>query len=194
MIISDNYKFIYIDVPKTASVTLDSIFTEYSGGYLQRPPAQSNLMTKHCRVVPEHAKYYTKIISVRNPYDRMTSFYYFSVARKVELQQMGVSTFDEFIDYCLDATIKHDGTEVNGLMYRYFPIWKYVKPIGYNVVLKLESLQEDIKGLEFLPKDIILPVKNDNSHPSWEEVENSERKEKIQLWAGEDFELFGYEK
>ena len=194
MIISDNYKFIYIDVPKTASVTLDSIFTEYSGGYLQRPPAQSNLMTKHCRVVPEHAKYYTKIISVRNPYDRMTSFYYFSVARKVELQQMGVSTFDGFIDYCLNATIKHDATEVNGLMYRYFPMWKYVKPISYNVVLKLESLQQDIAQLDFLPKDITLPIRNENSHPAWEEVETLERKEKIQLWAGEDFELFGYEK
>lgn len=194
MIISDKYKFIYIDVPKTASVTLDSIFTEHSAGYLQRPPAQSNLMNKHCRVVPEHAKYYTKIVSVRNPYDRMTSFYYFSVARKVELQQMGVSTFDEFIDYCLNTTIKHDATEVNGLMYRYFPMWKYIKPMSYNVVLKLESLQEDIAQLDFLPKDIILPIKNNNSHPSWEEVENQERKEKIQLWAGEDFELFGYEK
>ena len=194
MIISDKHKFIYIDVPKTASVTLDSIFTEYSGGYLQRPPIQSNLMNKHCRVVPEHAKYYTKIVSVRNPYDRMTSFYYFSVARKVELQQMGVSTFDGFIDYCLNATIKHDATEVNGLMYRYFPMWKYVKPISYNVVLKLESLQQDIAQLDFLPKDITLPIRNENSHPAWGEVETLERKEKIQLWAGEDFELFGYEK
>ena len=194
MIISDKHKFIYIDIPKTASVTLDSIFTEYSGGYLQRPPIQSNLMNKHCRVVPEHAKYYTKIVSVRNPYDRMTSFYYFSVARKVELQQMGVSTFDGFIDYCLNATIKHDATEVNGLMYRYFPMWKYVKPISYNVVLKLESLQQDIAQLDFLPKDITLPIRNENSHPAWGEVETLERKEKIQLWAGEDFELFGYEK
>ena len=194
MIVSDKHKFIYIDVPKTASVTLDSIFTEHCAGYLQRPPIQSNLANKHCRIVPEHAKYYTKIISVRNPYDRMTSFYYFSVSRKVELQQMGVSTFDEFIDYCLDTTLKHDATEVNGLMYRYFPMWKYVKSIGYNVVLKLESLQEDITQLDFLPKDIILPVKNDNRHPSWKEVETPERKEKIQLWAGEDFELFGYEK
>ena len=194
MIISDKHKFIYIDVPKTASVTLDSIFTEHCAGYLQRPPTQSNLMNKHCRVVPEHAKYYTKIVSVRNPYDRMTSFYYFSVARKVELQQMGVSTFDGFIDYCLDATIKHDAIEVNGLMYRYFPMWKYVKPISYNVVLKLESLQEDIAQLDFLQKDIVLPIRNDNSHPAWEEVETPERKEKIQLWAGEDFDLFGYEK
>jgi len=79
-------------------------------------------------------------------------------------------------------------------MYRYFPMWKYVKSIGYNVVLKLESLQEDIAQLDFLPKDIILPIKNDNRHPSWKEVETPERKEKIQLWAGEDFELFGYEK
>jgi len=73
-------------------------------------------------------------------------------------------------------------------------MWKYIKSIGYNVVLKLESLQEDIAQLDFLPKDIILPIKNDNSHPAWEEVETAERREKIQLWAGEDFDLFGYEK
>ena len=194
MIVSNKNKFIYFDVPKTASLSLDNIFLQHAEGIFIRPPFTSNLSNKHCRIIPQFAKDYTKIISVRNPYDRMTSFYYFHVKRKVELQQMGISTFDEFIDYCLNVTNKYDATVEDGLMYRYFPIWKYVKPTGYDIVIKLESLREDLSKLNFLPKDIILPTENQNSHPDWEEVETPERKEKIQLWAGEDFELFGYEK
>ena len=194
MHISKKHKFVFLDVPKTASLTLDTIFEEKFGANLNKPPIVSNLGQKHSRSIPDWAKDFTKITCVRNPFERISSFYYFTLTHKQLSKDMGIETFDDFIDHCLECTACSPDDQKNGKIYRYFPAWKFLAPMGYDIVLKQESLAEDFSKLTFVNDDIKLPEKNRNSkNKGWQELYTPERHEKVVAWAGEDFKLFNYD-
>lgn len=181
MIICDSLEIVYIDVPKTASLSLDTFFKS-KGGQLHK----HSQGLKHGRSIPPRAHSYTKVASVRNPFDRVTSFYYF---RKMRNQTS--DSFDEFLDFLLKT--KDYGPGYNDLnTYIFFPICKYLQPIGYDVILKQESLEKDLKQLLGF-QEINLETKNKINRPTWGYMYNKERAEKIIEWAEQDFELFGYE-
>lgn len=194
MHISKKHKFVFLDVPKTASLTLDTIFEKKFGAKLNKPPRASKLGQKHSRIIPGWAKEYTKITCVRNPFERISSFYFFTLTDKKLTKDMGIKTFDDFIDHCLKCTTDSHNNQKNGRVYRYFPAWKFLAPMGYDIVLKQETLAEDFSKLPFVNDDIKLPEKNRNSkNKGWQELYTPERHEKVVTWAGEDFKLFGYD-
>jgi len=204
MHISEKYKFVFIDIPKTASLTLDTVFENRYDAKLSKPPRNSKLGEKHSRIIPEWASTFTKVTCVRNPFERICSFYHFVDGQLVNPRNpklgtlfnfYGIKTFDDFIDKSIEYTQLCPDNEVNGFQYRLFPAWKYLAPMGYDIVLKQEKLLEDFKKLPFVDKQESLPRKNSNkTNVGWGEVYTTERRDKIIEWAGKDFELFGYDK
>ena len=202
MHISTKYKFVFIDIPKTASLTLDTVFQNNFEAALSKPPKVSKLGEKHSRIIPDWANNFTRITCVRNPFERICSFYHFMKDQpirpgspKMTIDLYNIKTFDDFIDKSLEYTNVCPDNEVNGIQYRLFPAWKYLAPMGYDIVLKQENLLEDFKKLPFVDKQDTLPRKNSNkTNVGWGEVYNTERRDKIIEWAGKDFELFGYDK
>ena len=81
MIISDKYKYLGICIPKTGSTSIQSLFTPY-GQLLGAGPNEHHMTLEEAlRRFPE-ANDYFKFAFVRNPYDRIISFYhYFSHVR-----------------------------------------------------------------------------------------------------------------
>ena len=105
MIISDKFKFVYVDVPKTGSVSFERSFREnFSGKTVY--PNHSKKLSKHCREIPEHAKDYTTVVSVRNPYTRAISLYSY------HLRVTGTTTaeysFENFLDMIIDNQEKYE--------------------------------------------------------------------------------------
>ena len=198
MIISDSHKFVYYDPPKTASAALDTFFTKNYGGGAQKPLNSGAVRTKHGRQIPDTAKDYFKVVSVRNPFERIISFYYFSTTAPHSRGILKYNTeawqnIDTFIDFCV-RNVKTDSYTADSHQYIYFPVWKFLEPMGYDAFVRKEHLSEDLAKLPFIKGTPSIPKTNTTKkYPTWEELETPERKEKIIAWAGKDFELFGYE-
>jgi len=194
MHISKKHKFVFIDIPKTASLTLDTIFENTYGAKLHRPPKGSYLGEKHSRQIPDWAKSYTRVTCVRNPFERICSFYHFMKKQSKLFDWYGIHNIDDFIDVCLDYSLTCPDDEPHGWKYRMFPAWKYLRPTGYDIVLRQEHLAEDFAKLPFVTGEVTLPEKNrNNSNTGWAEEYTSDRRNKIQTWAEHDFDMFGYD-
>lgn len=179
MMISTKLRMVYIDVPKTASFTLDTLFEEDGWELIKHDQG-----IKHRRVIPNNAKNFTIVASVRNPFDRATSFYFFRKELKQEKE-----SFDDFLDILL-STKKLDASYKKKNLYIFFPICKYLKPIGYDIILRQENLVEDLKQIGY--NNVTLETKNKLDRPSWGDMYTKKREEKIIEWAEADFEEFGY--
>lgn len=198
MLIVPNRNLIYIDVPKTASSSIELVLQKVYGGtmYYTHPT-----LKKHCREIPEDKKDWVKLVSVRNPYERIISHYFFHIKRGVLDKIVPSCHPNEHTDENLDIFLDHHVSLINRPsniedqeVYRLFPLWKYLEPIGWDIFVKVETLLQDLIDKDILPKPILLPKVHDNPHTSWNNLKTQERKEKIQEWAGIDFELFGYKK
>lgn len=202
MLVSNKYKFIYIDIPKTGSTSARQSFQEFDKTSELIPVP---IMTKgqfkdkklepfHSRNLPNNAKNYTKIITVRNPYDWMVSNWYFYNKKGMQ-QYPRFSNIEAFVNYCINCTLNYPSDEKDIAIYRHFPAWKYAEPIGYDIFLKLENINEEIKKLSFLPKNFKWLYKNKNkARPPTNNILTNSVIDKINIWAEKDFELFGYEK
>jgi len=192
MIIHNKKEFVYLNIPKTGTQSLDQIFTGIGGKWVRvqniSPGAQS-----HYRHIPQHAKEYKKIISVRNPYTRMLSMYNFELGRD-SVNALG-KTFKEYCEWALDLTYNADIHTEDDNIYRYFPCWKYAEPNGWDYVIKTESISNDINNIPFLTDSVKnIPHNNKSQGLTWEQAKTTEIIHIINKWAGKDFELFGYNK
>ena len=208
MIVSDEYKFVYYDIPKTGSVSLDNYFRKNYNGYYSVSPfnflPNKRGRVKHNRDAPKGKEDFIKIASVRDPYERAVSMYFFT--RKIirELQQRGAKinlpgysisyNFDEFLDF-LNSNEKNNDIMLRSSQTDYMSHEK-----SYHV-LHLESLEDDLKKLPFYKSDVKFPLRHENMTainnkptPKWKDMYNESRREKIIEFANEDFEKFGYEK
>ena len=188
MIISDKFKFVYIDVPKTGSVSFERSFRENFSGKTVYPNHGKNL-SKHCRKIPEHAKDYTTVVSVRNPYTRAISLYSY------HLRATGMTTaeysFENFLDMIINNQEKYE--KDNYLMY--LSLHRYLSPIPLaesTHFIQLENAETQMNNLPFVSKSIKMPHRNDTKEKN--NIEFSDTViDKIKTWAGRDFELGGYD-
>lgn len=187
MIVDTKHKFVYFDIPKTASSTLDQIFIKH-GGKLVKPPSK---LAKHNRIVPAYALEYKKIVSIRNPYDRATSHYFMAIRNKTNIP---TKSFEDYLDYCI-STLEESTNTTNSLMYHWFPMWKFLGDWLYKIdyIIRFEHLNEDLAKIPFI-KISNIPHINEVPHKKFEEIKTSNIINKINTWAEKDFEIFGYKK
>ncbi len=186
MIISDSHKFIYYDLPKTGSCSLDRVFSRYGKCI---PKALNN--KKHNRIVPKNKENYYKIASIRNPYERAISFYHQGLAKNFDIAK---KSLDALLDHLVYCALNGEPNDLSTLIGNHFPIWKYlyiVEPIDYYI--KLEYIQEDLNNIP-LNINKNLPHLNKRNHPKFKDYINQERLEKINIWAGQDFKKYNYKR
>ena len=76
MIFSDKYKYLGICIPKTGSTSLQSLFGPPYGEVVGRGPGEHHMDLKEALRQFHRTKDYFKFTFVRNPYDRVVSFYH----------------------------------------------------------------------------------------------------------------------
>ena len=187
MIISDKYQFVYIDVPKTGSTSFDQFFCHKKLAGKIVPPENSK-RSKHCRTIPAHAEQYTKIISVRNPYRRFQSLYCYYLRK--QLDKANTLSVDDFSKKIIEEKDKYQ----NSGFTMYLSMSEYLKPFAISkndYIIQLENANSNIAALPFDTNGIKLPWKNASDKDTFSDQAPATIA-KINQWAGDDFDRFGY--
>ena len=180
--VSDKFKCIFIEVPKTGSTSIRHII-----GQPEKP--HLNICQIADQVSADVFDSYFKFGFVRNPWDRAVSLY----ERKEGLQAKQVMDFEEFINWMKFSSC----TCIHPVPHRYQLDW-FVSPHGDIVVDyigKFENIDEDWEKISkqlginaSLPK---LNVNPDKKH--YTEYYTDKTKEIIKKRFAEDIEYFEYE-
>lgn len=185
---------------KTASESLHLFFNSISesNNPYHRGKKGKKMYRHHGRFSPIKCNKYSKIVSIRNPYDRIASIYAMSKRQKQEQRNMrlpvrGLNDLLDFLLYRLKVDTAQDN---NDYQHRWLPIHKFIEPItNVKHLLRFEHLEKDISNLPFIKNKFTLPHRNFYiSYPSFEKIATIEILEKANIWAGEDFKLFNYKK
>lgn len=208
--ISNQYKCIFIEVPKTGSTSIRSVIGKPVKPHLDMQEIESSwiyegenfLNKKSLRktydLIPKNIrqkigqrwlKSYFKFGFVRNPWDRVVSLY----LRKEGIQKSKEMTFEEFvywIEYSSD-TCKKAST------HKYQIDWfkNNDGKIAVDFIGKFENLEQDF---DFVARkigvDVQLPHKNKNTknRKHYHEYYNDETKNIIAKKFDVDIEYFGY--
>ena len=193
--ISHKLKFIFVHIPKTSGNSLslflkdfidndvihcESIMGEKQGISILCEKTKKDI--KHCdiryykNIYGDKIEKYFKFTIVRNPYDRILSFYLWSKGKNNQ-----VFNRNEFIKF-----IKNN----NSLQHKYIDNTFHI--------IYYENLIKDLKNIECL-KDIVdfnyYPKLNasSNSLRNYNEIFDKELKDLVFYKYKKDFELFGYE-
>ena len=75
MVFSDEYKYLGICIPKNGSTSIQSLFSRY-GRLVGDGPGEHHMDLQEALRLFPHTKDYFKFAFVRNPYDRILSFYH----------------------------------------------------------------------------------------------------------------------
>jgi hypothetical protein len=198
MMVSEELKMVYIDPPKTGSSTMDDIckahgfkFVKYRNPSIQRG---KKVFNKHLRWVPKEYQDFLTFATVRNPYTRMFSMYHFDKAHKYNfLKHVKLKTFKDYVDGVVKGSTTFPVTNHNLMLYRYLPLHKYLSVARVDKFVRLENLYSDLENLGIkVEKERTL---NKGKYVrTWEDVKTPYLIDQINTWAGDDFELYGYEK
>tara|TARA_Y200000002_G_C22620701_1_gene638040 strand:+ start:683 stop:1291 length:609 start_codon:yes stop_codon:yes gene_type:complete len=199
--ISHKLKFIFIHIPKTSGNSLSVFLTDFVNNTvtIRDSPAgkdcnvsiicekRSQKQIKHAnidyykRLYGKQINDYFKFTIVRNPYDRILSYYFY---QKCNLQEKNYETFnrDEFINF-----VKENKQILN--QYTYIDN-------SFHIVY-FENLIDDLKNLDCF-KGVIdfnnYPKLNSsyNSKIDFETIYDKELKDLVFNKFKKDFDIFGY--
>jgi len=182
-VISDKFKCIFVEVPKTGSSSIRSLIGQ---------PIKPHLNICQIASEIEREKFYSyfKFGFVRNPWDRAVSLY----ERKQGLQLKSKMSFEEFIEWMKFSSC----TCVHPLPHRYQLDW-FVNPHGdviVDFIGKFENLQDDWGKISLkLEADRELPKVNVNpdKRRHYTEYYTSKTRRIVLERFAVDIEYFGYE-
>lgn len=206
-------KFLYIDIPKTASRSTLLTLRKNFDGDIFRPPLSHN---------PDPTEGYDdyfKFCTVRHPYDRMCSLWWHTCKRGLDkwnyISDMGANE-NTLLNFLKVYKARRESVDIS----TYWASWPretgnwdsihiapqnlYAENINFDCILRYETLQEDFNKLPFMTAPIELPVMNTTLVPSrnhregfilrppTEEMLNDETKEFIYNMSKEEFDMFNY--
>jgi len=197
MLVSEKNKFIFIHIQKTAGNSI----TEFLKNNI---PDLKPILNKHDFAIQGKHKLgdqwddYFKFAFVRNPWDRLVSWYSM-IKDKNQKNKFGKyvtensSNFEEFIKNCTDIIQDNDGiksAEFNQL--------DYLIDENGNIIVdfigRFENLEEDfnkiIKKLNM--PELKLPILNSSKHEDYKKYYNEETKKIIEKRFKKDIDFFKY--
>jgi hypothetical protein len=177
--IIEEHKTIFIHIPKNAGTSIETLFANSS--FRIQPNKHANIheiKKKFPKLYDSHRKF----TIVRNPYDKMVSWYFY-LKRKVGEKHKVV----EFNDWIKDPQLFwHADDPIHFLDPQHTWIDDTVK------VIKFENLNEELN--EFFKEDIKLPITNKSNHDHYSTYYNRKSLDIIYDRYEEDFEKFNYKK
>jgi chondroitin 4-sulfotransferase 11 len=209
MRISHKHKFVFIAISKTASVTIRTLLNQYSdiryGNFSNKNPHITARDVKKELFVNDTKKFnsYFKFAFVRNPWERMVSWYEFMCKQvhKIESEKYNnvATNYAPYKKMCLlgfDGYIRFQHEKKNS---GFFGYERYYSDKNGNNLLdfigKLENLQEDFNTIcdkIGIPRKQ-LPHKNKTKHKHYTEYYDEETKHIVAERYAKDIEYFGYE-
>ncbi len=185
MVVLRKQKHIYVELIKTGTHSVRRWLRDNYMGKIVKPGDEYH----HSCNVPDEYKDYTVFVTVRNPYERTLSHYYFS-----NLHQ----PLKAFLQYLLDSK---EGIFKEGVKFPYIHCSqkKQYDIAGAKEFIRLEHFRKDaLAKLDFvkrtvpkLPRLHVTP-----GRPKKRALECYTKSELDMIWEcyKEDFEAFGYEK
>jgi hypothetical protein len=199
MIINNEKKWLYIGPPKTGSTALSYLLTD--GKYNKNSHiGDSSINFEGIVINDQHtpwppdklsSKYdnYNVFISVRNPFSRIVSLYnHWKHGKNYKHKFISKEkTFEEFVKLVLNKNLSNDG-------FFHTTITDWVS--RYNLFIKQENLQNDLRMLNIHSIDFNVPIINEKlgSTKHWKEEHNKKTIEMTIEWAEKDFYNFEYSK
>lgn len=180
--VSDQYKCIFIQVPKTGSTSIRHLLG-------QPPKPHLNACQIEQNIAAEKFENYFKFGFVRNPWDRAVSLY----ERKEGLQLKNKMSFDEFVEWLKFSS----ATCLHPLPHRYQLDW-FLNQNGDVIVDFIGRFEQLQKDWGFVSKRIglshQLPHLNKNCQRShYSRYFNKKTRQIIADRFAVDIEYFGYE-
>lgn len=179
--ISHSHKFLFIQIPKTATSSIHSVLAphmEYDYTQISRHAKYSEA----AEFYPE-SKNYFKFSFVRNPWDRLLSFYFFKKTDKAKEKIPDDLSFKNFI---LTALISGQTA---------FNQKSYIDGFDENCFIgRFETLQDDFDKIcdtIGIPKNK-LPLRNATDHNDYTEYYDNETREIVAEKYAKDIEYFNY--
>mgnify|MGYP001341121336 CR=1 FL=1 len=189
--ICHKHKFIFIHIPKTGGTSIESLFIKDAD--IKDVPKKHH--TVH-DINGELLKKYYAFTFVRNPWDRMVSYYKFRIKRSFAMFNHGGS-FQEWIRFlCSDDVQKIKPYHFHlAIMNQYQFLVSKSNEIPLDFIGKFENLQQDFNIIcdkIGIPKQQ-LPHKNTTEHKHYTEYYDDETREMVAEKYKKDIEYFGYE-
>lgn len=172
MILLPDKEILLITPPRCGSTSLHHALCQESNGvYIMGPQLDAaRPIEKHTFAIPHQAIHYKKYIVVRNPYDRISSFYHHYC--KYSKNPIG---FRDYIEQRVIPHIDPDCYPITSILLEYDA---YLKIEQINVQLKIIGIDVEIPKLNVSDiKDI--PWTNDLEYL-------------IKIWGSNDFVRFNY--
>lgn len=194
MILSRQYKYVFISTPKTGSHSFFRLLQDEFDGERQWPGF-------HRTEMPLKTDGYTVFSTCRNPYDRLIALWnslLFAKPDKHGYRDAWLSALrkDDFLTFCAFAAKHKDDIEyvpkvrLPTLM---TPQYRWYRKMPDDVIpLHIENIDEEFHALTFVDKQVTIPHALKRNHASWDDLKTDEIIELANEWAGEDFEKFGY--
>jgi len=203
--INNKYKCIFIHINKNAGTSIDTLFNDKHSGHRNIKSYESFKKTK---LVYPH---YYKFTVVRNPWDKMVSFYHYHVKLGWKLEWGWSSdnepTFIEFIKI-IDGFSNEKQMELwpeeenyphkSGTMRMSNQIDWLIdsnNKMPLNYICRFENLQEDFNVVRShlrLPENYKLPYYNKSNHSHYSTYYDEETKDIVARRFSKDIEYFGY--
>ncbi len=187
MIISDKYKYVYVSIPKTGTLSVRTWLRKYYEGIplkifnkLNRHAPRHPGMGYHSHNVPDVCKDYLIFTTVRNPYARAYSAYKFERFK------------GEFLKYLTMLPTRRHRANPN----MFHTQTHFIQESGATHIIRLENLSS-ILELPFVDKTVMpdhLRKSSANIKPPYEKYYNEEEHQALLDYCEEDFETFGYDK
>ena len=196
MIVSHKHKFVFISTPKTGSHTFFKLLPEQFDGERQTGGF-------HRRDIPKGTEGYTIFSTVRNPYERLVALWNSLLHTKPDPHAyrdtwLSVIRKDDFRTFCKFAADNHKRIETLASVRMptlMMPQHRWYNKIPENVIpLHLENINKEFHELPFITEPVIIPHELKRDHHSWDDLKTDEIIEFANIWAGDDFEKFGYSK
>ena len=177
--IIDKYKTIFIHIPKNAGTSIETLFANSS---FRIQPYKHASIHEIKRKFPKLYDSHSKFTIIRDPYDKMVSWYFYLKTKVGEKHKVV-----EFNDWVKDPQLLwHADDPIYFLDPQHTWIDDTVK------VIKFENLNEDLN--QFFEEEIDLPIVNKSNHGHYLKYYNKDSLDIVYDRYKEDFEKYNYKK
>ena len=176
--IIDEHKTIFVHIPKNAGTSIETYF---ANGSVRIQPSKHADIYEIKRKFKNSYNNYKKFTIIRNPYDKMVSWYFYL---KRNLGDYNVIEFNNWIKD--PSKFWHINDPISYLKPQYEWINNTVE------IIKFENLNKELN--KFFNEKINLPIINKSNHKHYLEYYNKQSLNIIYKRYKKDFEKFNYKK
>lgn len=178
MFVNNNLKFVYVSITKSGSRSVIRLLRDnYGCNNIGHPKI----------VIPKQYEDYYSFLVVRNPYERMVSWWWAickdkgdRYRHKAQLRKAGLT--ESLFDFLTFWSTGSFGQATH-----------LTSNKKIDKIIKLENIQEEFNTLPFVKTPLAIPRINTHTRPSWEELLDVESGKLINRVYEDDFKCFGYE-